>query len=214
MVSRLKIDFMRPFQIEKKYPVFVSILLIGIISVVIFAGDFLIVEDVTRSTEAIVVIGGDHKPQRVKRAVELYQQGYAPIVIISAGTLVLEGTETLPEAEVMRQQAINLGLPKDVILLEDQSNSTLENALFTKQILESQEIKSIILVTSAYHSRRAKRIFDDVLADNVAISVQPAQPINNPHLWLFYSDEAYVVGYEYWNWIGYWQKEIVGEMTT
>lgn len=128
---------MRPFSIEKKRCVFVSILLIGFISFIIFAGDFLIVEDVTKSAEAIVVIGGDHKPQRMQRTVELYQQGYAPIVVISAGTLVLEGSETLPEAEVMRQQAISLGLSEDVIVLEDQSNSTLENALFTKQILES-----------------------------------------------------------------------------
>lgn len=202
---------MRPFSIEKKRCVFVSILLIGFISFIIFAGDFLIVEDVTKSAEAIVVIGGDHKPQRMQRTVELYQQGYAPIVVISAGTLVLEGSETLPEAEVMRQQAISLGLSEDVIVLEDQSNSTLENALFTKQILESQEIKSIILVTSAYHSRRAKRMFDDVLADNIAITVQPAQPINNPHLWLFHLDESYVVGYEYWNWIGYWNEKITGK---
>jgi len=114
----------------------------------------------------------------------------------------------------MQQQAISLGLPEDVIVLEDQSNSTLDNALFTKQILESQEIKSIILVTSAYHSRRAKRIFNDVFADNVEISVKPAQPINNPHAWLFYSDEAYVVGYEYWNWTGYWQKEIKEKIIT
>jgi len=86
---------MKPFHIEKKHPVFVSILLVGIIVAVFFAGDFLIVEDSIRSTEAIVVIGGDHKPQRMQRTVELYQQGYAPIVIISAGTSVLEGTEIL-----------------------------------------------------------------------------------------------------------------------
>lgn len=54
-------------------------------------------------------------------------------------------------------------------------------------------------------------MFDDVLADNIAITVQPAQPINNPHLWLFHLDESYVVGYEYWNWIGYWNEKITGK---
>lgn len=186
-------------------------LLCSIVATIAFAGKILIVEDEARPVDAIVVIGGDHKPQRMQKAVELYLLEHATLVIISAGTLVLEGTEIVPEAEVMMYQALELGLPEDVIVIEDASNTTIENARFTKQFLETHEIDSILLVTSAYHSRRARRIFTDEFGENISVVMQPARPINNTFLWIFHGDEAYVVGYEYWNWAGYWLRKIKNE---
>ncbi len=176
-----------------------------------FAGRFLIVEEEAVHAEAIVVIGGDHKPQRLQQAAKLYEIGLAPIVIISAGTMVLEGTESLPEAEVMRRQAIALGVPDDVLIIENRSYSTYENARFTKQLLENRGIKSIILVTSAYHSRRARHIFHEVLGMESDITVQSAPPINPPLLWMFYADERQVVQYEYRNWLLYWVDVLTDE---
>lgn len=170
------------------------------------AGQFLIVQDDVRAVDAIVVIGGDQKPLRIQRTVELYKQGFAPLVIISAGTPVLEGIEVLPEAEVMRRQAIAFGLPEDVLLIESKSRSTQENAYFTKQILEDQSIGTILLVTSAYHSRRARRIFKDIMGSEVIIKMQPTKPVHSPLLWVFYPKEAAVIRYEYRNWLRYWMN--------
>jgi uncharacterized SAM-binding protein YcdF (DUF218 family) len=80
-----------------------GLLVVGLSTILAFSGPFLVVHDVPQVSDAIVVIGGDHKPERVRRAVELYRQGYAPVVVISAGTIVLEGDEWMPEAKVMQR---------------------------------------------------------------------------------------------------------------
>lgn len=173
-------------------------------TLVLFAGSLLVASDPVRGTDAIIVIGGDHKPDRVRRAVELYQQGYASKVIISAGTIVLEGDEQVPEAEVMRRQAVTLGLPMHTISLEARSRSTFENAYYSRAICRQLGIHSVLLVTSVLHSSRAKRIFHDVFGDEIAVSVQPSVSTNCPLCWAFDPSQFYVILYEYWNWLQYW----------
>jgi uncharacterized SAM-binding protein YcdF (DUF218 family) len=179
-------------------------ILIIVLTITTVLGHALIENDTIQTADAIVVIGGDHKPERIKRAVELYQQGLAPIVIISAGTLVIEGGQEMHEAQVMQRQAIVAGLPENVILIENQSKSTYENAKFTKPILEQQNAKSILLVTSTFHRRRAKQIFNDAFTPEIAISVQPAESNWWARFWILNPDSMYVVLYEYKNWALYW----------
>jgi uncharacterized SAM-binding protein YcdF (DUF218 family) len=164
----------------------------------------LVVEDTVAVADAIVVIGGDHKPERLKKAVALYEAGFAPIVIISAGVKVLEGGKLMAEADVMYQQALALGLPPEVIILERQSQSTVENAIYTRQICNQNHYNSVLLVTSAYHSRRAKRIFHEIYGANIALSIQPTSQPFCPPCWAFRADLMDVVLYEYRNWIRYW----------
>lgn len=168
------------------------------------AGRLLIVEDALRPADAVVVISGDHKPERMQRAAELYTQGYAPIVILSAGTLVSEGVEQIPEAQVMRRQALALGIPETALFLETDSRTTYRNAAFSKQRLQRLAFDSILLATSAYHSRRARRIFNDVMGTEIAVSVQPAPADYCALCWPLFPDHASVVLYEYWNWARYW----------
>jgi uncharacterized SAM-binding protein YcdF (DUF218 family) len=164
----------------------------------------LISEDVAQPSDAIIVIGGDHKPERIRRAVGLYQMGFAPKVIISSGTTVLEGNEQLPEAELMHRQALSIGLPETAIIVEAQSKSTFENASYSKQICREYGIRSILLVTSALHSKRAKTIFQDVMEPEITVRVQPALSESCPACSLFDPSQIYVVFYEYQNWIRYW----------
>jgi uncharacterized SAM-binding protein YcdF (DUF218 family) len=194
---------------KMKNRLLLGLLILAVLATILFAGRFLIVNEDISPAEAIVVIGGDHKPQRMEQAVDLFNQGYAPVLIISAGTSVLEGSETLPEAEVMRRQALALGLSDDFLIIENESRTTMENAIFTKTLLENEGIESIILVTSAYHSRRARRIFHDVFGEKFHVSTQPAQTVNHPLFWLFTPDERQVVLYEYKNWFGYWIKALI-----
>jgi uncharacterized SAM-binding protein YcdF (DUF218 family) len=189
---------------KMKVRVLLALLILSVLAIILLAGHFLIVNEDIYPAEAIVVIGGDHKPQRMEQAVDLFNQGYAPVLIISAGTPVLEGTETLPEAEVMRRQALALGFSDDFLIIEDESRTTVENAMFTKTLLENEGVESIILVTSAYHSRRARRIFYDVFGEKFRVSTQPAQTVNHPLFWVFSAGERPVVLYEYKNWLGFW----------
>jgi uncharacterized SAM-binding protein YcdF (DUF218 family) len=170
----------------------------------LMAGPFLVIESAPHPAQAIVVIGGDHKPARISKTIELYQEGYAPIVIISAGTSVLEGEEWMAEAEVMKKQALSLGLPERAIVVEAKSLSTYENALYSKQLCQKNNITSILLVTSAYHSRRAYRTFREEMGTEVSVSIQPADVNYCGICWPLHLDQAYVVGYEYYNWVKYW----------
>ncbi len=194
------------FQKQNIYKKIVVILL-TLTALALFSGQLLVVEDDAQSSDAIIVIGGDHKPERVKHAVDLYQQGYAPKVIISAGTIVLEGHEQLAEAQVMHRQALAMGLPEKDILIEDESKSTYENAYYSKVICRQYNMQSILLVTSLFHSRRAKQIFEDVLEPDIAVRVQPVPSNLCPICWLFDPGQIYVMFYEYQNWIRYWSDQ-------
>ena len=55
---------------------------------------------------------------------------------------------------------IELGIPADSILTETQSKNTRENAIYSKKIIDSLKINTpVLLITSAYHMRRASACF-------------------------------------------------------
>ena len=55
---------------------------------------------------------------------------------------------------------------------ESQSRSTYENAVLTKKALEASHPRSVMLVTSWFHSRRALAVFRDVWPE-VTFGVHP-----------------------------------------
>ena len=64
------------------------------------------------------------------------------------------------EAEVMRSLAMSQGVPASAILLETRASSTYENVLFVYELLEEFDSKTILLVSSPYHMRRALLTWD------------------------------------------------------
>ncbi len=117
-------------------------------------GSFLVVEDNPSKADAIVVLSGDGGA-RLEQGVLLYQQGRAPWLILVGGGQ--QGSP--PAAEVMRRQAAALGVPPAKMLLVTQSTSTREDALYTRELMVRQGLRSAILVTSPYHQRRASLTF-------------------------------------------------------
>ncbi len=116
---------------------------------------FLIVQDKLEPADVILVLAGDASGERVAEGVKLYKQGYAKKMLMSGGSLAWK----LTSAEWMKKQALASGVPAKAILLEERSESTIENAKFTLPIVKKHRFKSIILVTSPTHSRRALRVF-------------------------------------------------------
>ena len=96
---------------------------------------------------------------RFTTALWLYRAGRVRRIIISGGSsAVLRPAGT--EASGLRTLLLLAGVPDSAILVEDRSRNTRENALFTKELLRKHpEIKSLVLVTSAYHERRALGCF-------------------------------------------------------
>lgn len=60
----------------------------------------------------------------------------------------------------MRSFLLDMGVPASAILMEPASNNTSSNAAQTAQMLKAQGVQSIVLVTSALHMPRARRLFD------------------------------------------------------
>ena len=129
-------------------------------------GNFLVVEDDFRKSDVIIVLGGELKGERTKKAVELYKLGYAPTIILSDGTDLSWRTKAVDE---MYDLALLLGVPPSSIYKEDDSRSTYENAVYTKQLLVNGDWKSAIVVTTNWHSRRVKSTFTKVYHDTSII---------------------------------------------
>lgn len=126
--------------------------------------------------DAIVVLGGGVNPglpprqhpevdeggDRVIHAAFLYHQDYAPLIITSGGWVALywDSGPNRSEAQDMGTLLQALGVPADAIMFETESNNTRENALNTADILDEQQLDTIILVTTATHMPRATAVFE------------------------------------------------------
>lgn len=78
-----------------------------------------------------------------------------PLVVVSGGDGV---------AEAMAKFLVTSGVPESSILLESRSHTTYENAEYVKTLLEQHSVLAansrIVILTSDYHSWRARRVFE------------------------------------------------------
>lgn len=122
-----------------------------------------------KSADAIVAISGGDTPARTTEAIKLYKNGWANVLIFSGAAADKSGPSN---ARVMRDQAIEAGVPQSAIIIDEKSETTAENASSTAEIFTSNNIASAILVTSAYHERRAMLEFE-ARTDGVAMRSHP-----------------------------------------
>jgi uncharacterized SAM-binding protein YcdF (DUF218 family) len=92
----------------------------------------------------------------------LYKQGKIDRILITGGNTSIGNLKIDQSNETMqvKRLLINLGIPANKIITENQARNTYENAVYSKKILDSMSIKGpILLVTSAFHMRRAAACF-------------------------------------------------------
>ena len=152
--------------------VFCAIVFIGHAFMLEKAGKLIYKKDELKPADVIVVLAGE-QVERVEYGVKLFNDGWArkDRIIMAGGPVVWKYSW----ASLMKEHAESLGVPGETILLEDQSKSTEEDAKFTKNILMKKGYKSIILVTSPYHSKRASMIFGRILGKDIKIINAPAE---------------------------------------
>ncbi|HEY8148113.1 MAG TPA: YdcF family protein [Vicinamibacteria bacterium] len=114
------------------------------------AARFLIVDDPPGPSDAIVVMAGDPDYERTTAAVALMRSE-------NVATLILTGGEPGPgdSAESLRARALELGVPEPRIRVETTSHTTREAVLAVAPILQSLGARTVTVVTSPYHQRRA-----------------------------------------------------------
>lgn len=122
-------------------------------------------------TRVMVVLGGGIVPSvdelnypslqsgadRVWHAARIYHAGKASMILLSGGRPSLTGQS---EAQAMRVFLIDLGVPDEHLVMEDGSANSSENAKNTAKLLNDLGVSEILLVTSAFHMTRAKRLFE------------------------------------------------------
>jgi uncharacterized SAM-binding protein YcdF (DUF218 family) len=142
-----------------------AIIIVLIVALPLFIGWYLSPQDPIEKADAIVTVSGGDNNARINKTVELYKEGWAPVIIYSGAAA--EGE--VSNAEAMRNISVKMGVPKSAIILEEKSVDTAENAKFTSAIIKEKGFESIILVTSPYHQRRTMELFKAELGEDFKI---------------------------------------------
>lgn len=125
-----------------------------------------------QKADAIVAVSGGKTAARTAEAIKLYKNGWAKYLIFSGAAKDTTGPSN---AEVMKEQALQAGIPESVIITEDESQTTHQNAERTEQILQQYSITRLIVVTSPYHQRRAGLEFQKKTSSNIQVLNHPAR---------------------------------------
>jgi uncharacterized SAM-binding protein YcdF (DUF218 family) len=111
---------------------------------------WLVAREPPRSADAAVVLAGDPDYERTKTGARLLLSGEVRLLILTGG-------EPGPgdSATSLRDVAIRAGVPPERIRMEQVSHSTHGSMEAIRSILEQEGIRSVAVVTSPYHQRRA-----------------------------------------------------------
>jgi uncharacterized SAM-binding protein YcdF (DUF218 family) len=133
-----------------------------------------------QKADAIVAVSGGDTWARTREAIKLYQHGWAPKLIFSGAAQDKTGPSN---AEAMRREALKAGVANEDIITEELSATTKQNAENTRQIFTENDISSVILVTSAYHQRRASLEFKARAGQAVTVRNHPVMQDNQWSSW-------------------------------
>lgn len=158
----------------------------------------------------------DPSADRLLQAVQLYKAGKVARILISAGSVSLKSKKNeVTEANKSKGFLEKIGIPKEAILLENNSKNTFENAVFSKKILEENKLENskIIVITSAYHMKRSLACFKK---QGLVVDSFPAcyQQLNN-NLLSFYTivpdEDAFALWYDLFHeWYGLVTYKLMG----
>ena len=137
------------------------------------AGESWIVDESLDHADAIIVLSDDNfYADRVTRAAELMREGKAPVVVASGRRL----RPYAGIAELMQHDLIERGVAKEnIVSFPQDADNTLEEAEALRTLVLEKKWTSVLLVTSNYHTRRARYIFRHVFPQGVALAVVSAR---------------------------------------
>lgn len=136
-------------------------------------------EDTGETVDCILVLGSVKAVKyRVPVAAQAYKAGRASKIMLCGGKLRDFSDGKYSEAEHMRQAALALGIAEEDIVLENSSQNTVENILFSQIELQRtfwlNKVRRVLLVTTAYHMRRSLAIARYLFPDHIEIIPCPA----------------------------------------
>jgi uncharacterized SAM-binding protein YcdF (DUF218 family) len=180
------------------------------------AARLLIVNAPLAHANAIVVLSGSAAlVERNTLAAEFYNQGRAPKIILTNDNQRSGWSSAEERNPFFYERAVSLlrdaGVPTEAIEVVPQPIfSTHDEAELLRQYTESRGLKSVLVVTSAYHSRRALATLRHSFANSgieVALEgVPPGRQSPSPSTWWLYRGGWQMVPVEYVKMIYYWWR--------
>ena len=141
--------------------------------------NFIFVEDKPQKVDAIFLPGGSH-PEQPEYAAELYLKGYAKWLVPSGGVSVkrdkwpgvrskadIYNGNYQSDCEFFTDVFVKNGVPADVIVGEDKSGHTRDNAFLSRKVIDEKgiTIKTALIVCKAFHARRCLMLYQMAFPD-------------------------------------------------
>ena len=135
--------------------------------------NYIFVSDEPEKVDAIFLPGGSH-PEQPEYAAELYRKGYAKWLVPSGGVSVkrdkwpgvrskadIYNGDYQSDCEFFTDVFVKNGVPVDVIVGEDKSGHTRDNAFLSRKVVDENEleIKTALIVCKAFHARRCLMLY-------------------------------------------------------
>ena len=122
--------------------------------------------DQTRQADVAIILGAaveDNTPtpvfrERIHHGIWLYENGYVPYLMFTGG---IGDGDSVSEAYIAKEYAISLGVPEDVIFIEELSLITEENLENAKVIMDQQGFQTALIVSDPLHMKRAMVMAED-----------------------------------------------------
>jgi uncharacterized SAM-binding protein YcdF (DUF218 family) len=159
---------------------------------------WLIREDQLVKSDVIVALAGDHRNHREKRAAELYHQGWANKVVVSG----LKHPLGFHTGEIAKKYVMSLGVSEMDISMITETLNTRAEAVALEKLMRDKGWRSAIIVTSAFHSRRAAYTVEKAARDLTFHSspVAAVAPEWEPRDWWSRREDAFITTREFVSW--------------
>ncbi len=146
------------------------------VSVYLYQDDYKLISEQNTSSDAGIIFGaavwGGNRPspvlrERINKGYEMWQKKYVKRLVLTGGGSPNEMTE----ADVAKNELIKYGMKDNSLIIENTSNSTIEQIFFLRdKLYRRQNWENVILISDNFHLLRVKEIADFNGINNLTIS--------------------------------------------
>jgi uncharacterized SAM-binding protein YcdF (DUF218 family) len=176
------------------------------------AGRFLIIDEPIRPADALVVLAGA-RVDRWLEAVDLFREGKGKNILLSPGYLEpaeirlrANGIHYPAATDLIRDAMVQMGVPAGVITsMPEGVDNTAHEAFFAARIARDRGWKTVVVVTSPYHTRRALFAFErELKGSGIDVQVRGSRHHDiDPDRWWTRRGDLRDVTWELQKWIAY-----------
>ena len=151
---------------------------------------------------------------RLFQTLALYHKGRTKRIIFTGGSGSIEFPEKR-EAIYVQKYLRSLHIPDSAMVMESNSKNTYENAVFTKKLMDSLQLKgNFLLVTSGYHMPRAMAVFKKAgytnLTPYITNRLSGARRFTPDHLLIPNPGALFCLEFLIHEWVGYITYKLKG----